>query len=371
MSRRFSYDGDRRIARVSTQPYTPAGGNLGDPGRIKGEIDLEQELNWLSTTDRLWVWEPTDTDRLVAVYGGSADNASPPSSPLTGDVVALVGKPAGGGAAQVVWQCTYEPYGGVLAKATLAPHPRVHLGHKGLFADNLDTLEFTALEPELQPRLAARRPLLYHVRNRSLLAGEPVDENGEARVWAGGMGRFLQPDPNATGSATLDDLTMHGQFCMESSPAAELEKWTTDGMGALSCCGSSPLAHNDPSGLILGLIPGLIGPTTLGQLQSDWFTNTLEYGQSVGQRASALMEDYTFNQELDMDWASDWSQGDDMYSRSAARSEHWGENPTPGPAQQGQAMAGTIGIVRGGNRGCHTARPCLTDHRAPVSAGSA
>ncbi|HYD00675.1 MAG TPA: hypothetical protein VEB22_05560 [Phycisphaerales bacterium] len=33
---------------------------------------------------------------------------------------------------------------------------------------NLDSLEFRALEPELQPRLAARRPLLYHVRNRSL-----------------------------------------------------------------------------------------------------------------------------------------------------------------------------------------------------------
>jgi YD repeat-containing protein len=84
VSRRFYYDGDRRIARVSTLPYSPEGVNLGDPGRIKGEIDLEKQDTWISSTDRLWVWDPSDTDRLVAVYGDSPDNAPPaPSSPLS------------------------------------------------------------------------------------------------------------------------------------------------------------------------------------------------------------------------------------------------------------------------------------------------
>ena len=65
VSRRFYYDGDRRIARISTQPYAADGTNLGDPGKLKEEIDLEQEIDWLSDTDRLWVWDPEDVDRLV------------------------------------------------------------------------------------------------------------------------------------------------------------------------------------------------------------------------------------------------------------------------------------------------------------------
>ena len=106
--------------------------------------------------------------------------------------------------------------------------------------------------------------------------------------------------------------------------------------------------NSDPSGLFFGIIPGLIGPTTLGQLQADWFQGTLEYGSTAKQKAAVLVEDYAFNQELDFDWAMDWSEGDDMYSRSAARSEHWGAVEPSHSESQGPAMAGIGGIVRGG-----------------------
>ncbi|HYD02257.1 MAG TPA: hypothetical protein VEB22_13600 [Phycisphaerales bacterium] len=43
-----------------------------------------------------------------------------------------------------------------------------------------------------------------------------------------------------------------------------------------------------------GLIPALIGPTTLGQLQADWMEGVLEHGGTAGQRAAVLMEDYAF-----------------------------------------------------------------------------
>jgi hypothetical protein len=148
VSRRFYYDGDRRIARVSTLPYSPTQGNVGDPGRIKGEIDLQQQIAWKPSTDRLWVWDPSDTDRLVAVYGDSPDNAAP-SSPLArawpvvtdldGTPVAVLDHATG----SVVSRCEFDATGNLLSSSlTTAPDgkypPRLEVGWKGLFAERLD-----------------------------------------------------------------------------------------------------------------------------------------------------------------------------------------------------------------------------------------
>jgi len=204
---------------------------------------------------REYVWGPGDCyagiDELVAQFDGES-RQTPwwALQDLSGDVVALVYKPANAAAA-VAWQCTYEPYGGVLAEVSHVEHPRVHLGHKGLFVENLDSLEFTALEPDLQPRLAAQRPLLYHVRNRSMLAGEPVDEEGNARVWAGGLGRFLQPDPNATGVGVQSSVAFHGRGDLSILFDVGLTAWTNDGLHAVGYLRCSPMMHGDPLGLSL------------------------------------------------------------------------------------------------------------------------
>ncbi|HYD00677.1 MAG TPA: hypothetical protein VEB22_05570 [Phycisphaerales bacterium] len=378
------YDGVRRITEVVVDPVDPKAvalisedlaeqqaaqqtqGESGGPGggQKTANVSYEKAVSAPTRIGREYVWGPGDSwagiDELVAQFDGES-RQTPwwALQDLAGDVVALVYKPSNSAAA-VAWQCTYEPYGGVLAEVSHVEHPRVHVGHKGLFADNLDTQSFTALEPELQPRLAARRPLLYHVRNRSLLAGEPVDEEGNARVWAGGLGRFLQPDPNATGVAVAHLPNYFGTAESSESPSPNLAVHAGDGVAALAYCGASPIVNADRYGLFL--MP--VGPSTTMDMWTDHAQATLEAGNDVRGYLMNMFGNYGMESMLDHQWASDWSEPDDLYSRSAnaqmgtgswadyghgeGLTEYGGEVMAGGPRWKDPLMASfTSGLKRG------------------------
>ncbi len=181
--------------------------------------------------------------------------------------------------------------GGTSADTNL---PRNRVGHQGLFADRFDAA--TAA-----PQLAAGARLLYHNRNRSYHAN---------------LGRYLQLDPQGTSQATLaGGHPARGIVLIDRPAVLRPEGLFFDGMNRFQYVESSPCIRTDPSGLFwgyvaLGAAMGLdIGVGGLDNL------NDLHDGYSMGAGFRYMIAEFAVNQEFDVEWALDWSQGDDDYSR--------------------------------------------------------
>ncbi|MEQ8843449.1 MAG: HNH endonuclease, partial [Phycisphaerales bacterium] len=177
----------------------------------------------------------------------------------------------------IVRQRILSPYGRVIAseKATGVVPPKSRIGHQGLFADRLNAP--TTLDP-----LDAGAHTIWHNRNRTLLPE---------------LGRFAQRDPNATGQGARGRVGYHG-----SEPHASVEDPAPtdlfrDGTNVYAYAVASPTQHRDPSGLYIGTV--MPGP-------SEFITGTLE----------GLVNAYAANLEWDVEWATDWSMGDDFHSRT-------------------------------------------------------
>jgi hypothetical protein len=158
-----------------------------------------------------------------------------------GDVAALVDcapplpPPSGGGlsgVAQVAAQWTYDAYGSALTAESLAPHPVIHCGHKGLFLDRLDA-GVAAGTAEI-PRLVPYAHLVVQVRNRA---------------YSPALGRFYQQDPNATAMALIGASAYHGRGVGALVTAFGLEELYGDGANLYAYLGSNPWQRHDALGL--------------------------------------------------------------------------------------------------------------------------
>ncbi len=306
----YTYDGlGRQIQIVS--PFAPSGG----PRRVErlyydgirrvqevvGDSDSAGVVSSWSLA-REYVWGPGDgpsgVDELLAQFDGPSGLSKPwwILQDGGGDVVAQCETTAAG-ATRVVGQWTYHPYGSVATAETLetsaAPGsprpPPPHLGHKGLFLDRLDEdLEGpTGPSGPKPPRLTPGAKLLVQMRNRAYLPDQ---------------GRFLQADPNASAMLTIATGAHSGDplgVDPDGIDGIDLAGRYGDGACLYEYVRSRPGSGSDPLGLFYGAY-------------------ALRAGSRLGNIGYELTAQYASNQEMDLDWASDWSQRDDMNSRMSS-----------------------------------------------------
>jgi YD repeat-containing protein len=307
-SERFYYDGVRRIQEVVTNPLLV--NEEHDIVTMAEELYQQNQGNTLYTgamfTRAQYVWGPGDNgpDELLCMLDPRDSSHSSyqtlggkPWYVLTdaqGDLVSLVHQPGATGAAQVAGQWTYSPYGQVLTYDSYVPHPVVVFGHKTLVVDRLDTAALfwntddgTVTEAQrLQPGVR----LLAYARNRTL----DIER-----------GRWLQQDPNASGIIIAASMAIQGTPIRSMQQIISVNNRMQDGLSLYGYCVTNPVLQRDPSGLSIvgvgiGVTGGLLVPGP---------------GDFVQGALTSLVSQYAEHQEWDVEWALDWSAGDDWHSR--------------------------------------------------------
>ncbi|HEX8876104.1 MAG TPA: hypothetical protein VF777_05100 [Phycisphaerales bacterium] len=321
-SERFFYDGVRRISDVVTDPVLM--NEEGDIVSLSGEVLGGQPGNGGTTialgTPYLrmrYVWGPGDglggVYELLAQYD-SADKPWYVAQDAQGDVVSMMER-VGTSGAQVVAQWTYSPYGVVLTSETFATAsgasvPSMVFGHKGLATDRLDRpLDFWDSSGQNlfdTQRLEPGADTLVYANNRTLLPR---------------LGRWLQSDPNASGLIVLDTLGFHGQRMHPAIGSMSLAARLRDGLALGQYVSGDPIGRSDPTGLFGGLIGILGGATTTAGMYAENAQNAVEHGASAFMSLGRMLGEYSANAEADIEWALDWSQGDDWHSRSGTVGE--------------------------------------------------
>ncbi len=236
-----------------------------------------------------------------------------------GDIVALAASTdAQHPYARVAAQWQYDAYGTVTAADHFLTHPPMHAGHKGLFVDRIDAATTgtthdgepipdgyggyttTGTDP---PRLAPYARTLYHVRNRN---------------YAPHLGRWLQPDPNATGRDVLEASVSRRWSRLGRPMALDIQSLTTDGANLHCYLTSNPWMHSDPD----GLMALSIGLEALGAFSEEL---GLPFNPMAASDPSGLIQAvlqsmvtaYAENMAYDLEWAADWTASDDWHSRNS------------------------------------------------------
>ncbi len=316
-SERFFYDGIRRIQELVTDPVLnkTAAMTTGDPGLIElaeaegeilgeneealeGEFVFDGDTTSLKLEDgqsaaqgggtggggggsyvlltylaREYIWGPGDShagvDELL-VYFNHNRWAYWPLQDAGGDIVSVCDmggtNPAGGNAARVCGQWRYDAYGAATASEHLAAFPQLHCGHKALFFDRLDI----GVDPGAQgiepPRLIPFAHLLVHMRNRA---------------YSPQMGRFMQPDPNATAMTLIEAASYHGRGMDAMVAAFDMQGMYGDGMNLYEYLGSSPWGRSDPLGLSWDPF------SMVDDFQAEHAASTAAFMSALGRSATA------------------------------------------------------------------------------------
>ncbi|MFO0836598.1 MAG: polymorphic toxin-type HINT domain-containing protein [Phycisphaerales bacterium] len=261
-SERYYYDGVRRIQEVATTPLASSGmamsqgGELGqilsqtngssatqtdgesspvafEQGQVAAALSGGLETGIAVGVAREYVWGPGDRgiDELLIQYDKNR-KAWYALQDAGGDIVALCDVPTSG-TARVAGQWTYDAYGSVIFAEHLVAHAPLHCGHKAAFVERLDVGVYSSSSSE-NHRLIPFAHSISHMRNR---------------VYAPGIGRFLQPDPNATAAVLLEASSYHGRGIGATLAAFSMEDMYGDGMNLYEYLGSNPVNRSDPMGL--------------------------------------------------------------------------------------------------------------------------
>jgi hypothetical protein len=308
-SERFFYDGTRRIQEVVTDPIIVH--EEGDVPSINGQL-LTPPPEGVGEFTRLktqYVWGPGDSPtsgvmellRVTEITkNASGTTVEYPRLVLydaQGDVAALVQPPGVGGtaAAAVTAQWTWRPYGKVLTYEEFYPHQPLKVGHKGLFVDRLDTgplvfdmYTWTAAEPA---RLIPGAKLIGHTPNRT---------------YSPGLGRWLQQDPHRSGILQVENLTHRAPSA--SITAVDLRERLVDGHSLYGYVRGEPISRRDEL--------GLYSWKKLGEDVMDSNFSVPGPSDFISGALNELMSQYAARQMFDVEWASDWSLGDDEHSRT-------------------------------------------------------
>lgn len=355
-SERFYYDGCRRIVETATAPvYNHAqAGTSSDPELRDLEQTSNQEAGWdtdpeaanatleagqlegsltLLTREYVWGVEPGGglTDELIAQFDGY-DREIPwwVIQDETGDPAAIIGRPDPNECARVYWRGGFEPYGAVLwsdnpdgqgGTSGFYSAPPLRIGHKGLFVERLDAPPVVWGYAHAQKRLIAGADLLVLMRNRALpaYAGGGDGDVGSIPRGVAGLGRFLQPDPYATGVAVQPNLFGLGQAMYVPSPMTpDLESWTADALHAVAYARADPINCRDPSGLFIGGLIGLAGTPAQLDPYLDYNDEVLNSSISLRQSMQSGWDAIAIMQQSDAEWALDWASDDSDYFRAGS-----------------------------------------------------
>ncbi|MBX3404698.1 MAG: hypothetical protein KF699_14905 [Phycisphaeraceae bacterium] len=140
------------------------------------------------------------------------------------------------------------------------------------------------------------------------------------RAYMPQLGRFLQPDPNATALTLIEATSFHGRGMGGVGAlvaAFSMLSLYEDGGNLYQYVRSNPWRRSDPLGL------------ESGEDEEDgpnWFEEGMDAfalldplpGPSdfIREAAKAIVEDYAANLEWDVEWALDWDLPDDWHSRT-------------------------------------------------------
>jgi hypothetical protein len=187
-----------------------------------------------------------------------------------------------------------------LTAESLAPHPVMHCGHKGLFLDRLGA-GVAAGTAEI-PRLVPYAHLVVQMRNRA---------------YSPALGRFFQQDPNATVMALIEFGEFNGSVLRASLSSLALDAQFRDGANPFEYSKSNPATLSDPLGL-----------WSMGEWWEDaregagvaWhaystFASFTDVHGLVQSMAEELVRQYAYNLESDAEWAADWEARDDAHTR--------------------------------------------------------
>lgn len=117
---------------------------------------------------------------------------------------------------------------------------RQRLGHQGLFAERADS----------------------HTNARVLDAGVELWYQSRSRWYLAELGRFMVPDPNATGIPVVSGLAMLGTTAAGApSGSFRWEEHYGDGWDIYMAYGANPVRAQDPTGLLFGGLLDTLGAT--------------------------------------------------------------------------------------------------------------
>ncbi len=315
--------------------------------------------NFFLHREYLWGDGGEGPDELLAYVGTTRSNIFYPIQDGSGDVIAIADMTSDGAAGtpnalrpRILEQRVYAPYGEVVdfwqspevLNGTVALPP-LAAGHKGLFFERLDAGALTWAGDgyvETHPHAplatntgATQHPyLIGHARNRTLHTV---------------LGQWNQRDPNATGMVVVAFPAMHGVALMAVPSDVQLTEHLRDGNNVSAYVQGSPLLLGDSMGLFsLGELGGSmsIGASVSGEYNQE----VLQTGGGISMWIANHIGSYAFDQFLDLQWAGDWSQPDDLYRGSAS----WAMNS--GSWQQYLDEAAGNGHARAGG-----ASPSLLD----------
>jgi hypothetical protein len=108
-------------------------------------------------------------------------------------------------------------------------------------------------------------------------------------------------DPNGTGLSVESEARFFGSKLDVAEPCFDLATRYGDGMSVYGYLQSVPWGRDDPMGLVSATDVGMLFVPT----PTDFITGMLQ----------EVVEEYASNQEWDVDWATDWDQGDDWSTR--------------------------------------------------------
>lgn len=129
------------------------------------------------------------------------------------------------------------------------------------------------------------------------------------------MGGGGQRDPNASGQVAIQNCQL-GTVANQEPSRIDLMRLFADGCSLYGYGTADPVSVTDETGLsALGLITILPMPA---QLESyvDYNDAVFDAAQSATSLISSKFSNASFNQLLDLNWATDWSAGDFDYGAS-------------------------------------------------------
>lgn len=226
LSRRFYYDGGRRIQELITTPM-PVDEN-GKPLTIDKEFDYTKvQLTYGTSVSREFIWDPVDTDRLLAYIDATRTHWFTPTD-QTWTPVAIV--TTGGSLAE---QFSFDPQGQLLNREIyIGSDTPLDVGHQGLFFEPF--YGDVSLGVDNPNRLSPLRPGLYFNR---------------ARWYDPSTARFTTPDPNATGMPGSSAIAFHGIAPRCDSTNMDLRAQYADGANIHTRAKHNLVRFKDPTGL--------------------------------------------------------------------------------------------------------------------------
>jgi hypothetical protein len=305
--RSYEYDGLGRLVTVLSPQQVEAGNTapvrrveqyLHDGEQRIAEVVAESAGHWAASTQCEYIWDPHAVDRLVC----QLDSARLPWVVLSnrvGTPTALVDGQTG----QVAEQYAIGPFGDctgleVLSSTQAAAGQVLKIGYQGLFMDRLDAI---LGKPVLMP---GARTLVHN----------------RARVYMPRLGRFLQQDPNMAGIALpgAGAAALPGYGMPPAALAVDVDplRQYGDGTNLYAAVGGNPMGQRDPRGLF-GLISGLGAGYEMADMAADMMDQAYS-GVVMGLALYSSIRSYAGFQDVNAEWATDWSISDEgsSYSQS-------------------------------------------------------